>query len=368
MSFVISMALNGWEINKMTFLEAAIGGLLGLIGGGITAGASRGLASGIGQKLIMGAKNSKFLGPVLRGGQKLVSKMPAPIQKMFTKGGFIGAAEGAGTSVTDDILHGRKINWKNAVLAGFFGAGSVVVVHFAQPAVNKAVASMEPVLAKTPIVKNLFTKVDDCIAARQTGGYHAFFLVVKPGCVDTGITDLLKSDLKKWRETVGTDLNTIAVARTDIEGLENKVFEGASTRVIEAAPPAAGLEPLDTNRKIKAPYDENNPFLKQYTNHAEEMIVNKFADAVDDLYPNPLDVKGKLYLHQSNPKGVCGACKAGFGKSSKRQGVLYQLSKWYPNLEIIVSSEVKEGQKVTKSHFFIVKDGKQYDYPEDRRK
>lgn len=110
--------------------------------------------------------------------------------------------------------------------------------------------------------------------------------------------------MKKWRETVGTDLNTIAVARTDIEGLENKVFEGASTRVIEAAPPAAGLEPLDPNRKIKAPYDENNPFLKQYTNHAEEMIVNKFADAVDDLYPNLLDVNGKLYLHQSNPKGM----------------------------------------------------------------
>ncbi|MGA8944096.1 MAG: hypothetical protein WB502_15485 [Thermoactinomyces sp.] len=170
LSFVISMALNGWEINKMTFLEAAIGGFLGLIGGGITAGATRGLASGIGQKLLMGSKNSKVLDPVLRGGQKLVSKMPAPIQKMFTKGVFIGAVEGAGTSVADDILHGRKINWKNAVLAGVFGAGAVVVVHFAQPAINKVVASMEPFLAKTPIVKNLFNKVDDCIAVRQTGG------------------------------------------------------------------------------------------------------------------------------------------------------------------------------------------------------
>ena len=93
LSFVISMALNGWEINKMTFLEAAIGGLLGLIGGGITAGASRGLASGIGQKLIMGAKNSKVLGSVLQGGQKLVSKLPAPLQKVFGKGGFLGSVE-----------------------------------------------------------------------------------------------------------------------------------------------------------------------------------------------------------------------------------------------------------------------------------
>ncbi|MBH8602599.1 hypothetical protein, partial [Thermoactinomyces sp. CICC 23799] len=238
------------------------------------------------------------------------------------------------------------------------------------PAVNKAVASMEPVLAKTPIVKNLFTKVDDCIAVQPTRGYHALFLATnttKFTCIDTGITNLLKSDLKKWREEVGTDLDTIAVARTDIEGLEGEVFQGASPEVIKAARKEAGLKPLSENRKIKAPYDENNPRHKQFTRHAEEMIANKFADAVDNLYENPLEVKGKLYLHQSNKTGVCGACKAGFGKNPKRFGVLYQLSKRYPNLEIVVSSEITDSTKITKKHFFIVKNGQQYEYPQNRR-
>jgi hypothetical protein len=364
LSFVISMALNGWEINKMTFLEAAIGGILGLVGGGITAGASRALASGIGQKLIMGAKNSKVLGAVLQGGQKLVSKLPAPLQKMFGKGGAIGAVEGAGTSVADDILHGRKINWKNAFLAGLFGAGSVAVVHFAQPVVNKAVASLEPVLAKTPIVKNIFNKVDDCVAVQPTRGYHALFLATnttKFTCIDTGITNLLKSDLKKWREEVGTDLDTIAVARTDIEGLEGEVFKGASPEVIKAAKKEAGLKSLDEempDRPIKAPF--KNPL---FVNHAEEVVINKFVYAVDKKFKNPDDVKGKLYIHQSNNRGVCNNCKAGLGRSKNtNKGVIYQLSKRYPNLEIIVSSEISEGGQATRKHFFIVKDGKQYKY------
>ena len=342
LSFVISMALNGWEINKMTFLETAIGGILGLVGGGITAGASRGLASGIGQKLIMGAKNSKVLGSVLRGGQKLVSKLPAPLQKVFSKGGAIGAVEGAGTSVADDILHGRKINWKNAILAGIFGAGSVAVVHFAQPAINKAVASLEPVLAKTPIVQNVFNKVGDCVAVRQAGGYHAFFLAVKPGCVDTGITDLLKSDLKKWRETVKTDKHTIAVGRTDIKGLEDEVFQGASPSVIKAAPEEAGLKPLDPKdptRKIRSPY-ENFPYANR---HAEEMVIDKFVKKVDAIYSKPQDVKGKLYIHQSNPDGVCGYCKAGLANpKAKNKGIFYQLSVEYPNLEIFVTTEITD--------------------------
>ncbi|MBA4551313.1 hypothetical protein H1043_05995 [Thermoactinomyces vulgaris] len=359
-SFLVSAVLNG-GINKNTFLEAAIGGILGLVGGGITAGASRALTSGIGQKLVMGAKNSKVLGSVLQGGQKLVSKLPAPLQKVFGKGGFLGSVEGAGTSVTDDILHGRKINWKNAILAGVFGAGSVAVVHFAQPAINKAVQQLEPVLAKTPIVKNIFNKVDDCFAVQPTRGYHALFLATNIKCDYSGITDILKSDLKKWREEVGNDLDTIAVARTDIEGLEGEVFKGASPEVIKAAKKEAGLKSLDEempDRPIKAPFKSS-----QFKNHAEEMVINKFIARIEKLkkYANPEDVKGKFFIHQSNTTGVCAACKSGFGKSP-RKGILYQFSKKYPNLEIVVSSEIKEGNKVTKKHFFIIKNGKQYEY------
>jgi hypothetical protein len=197
LSFVISMALNGWEINKMTFVEAAIGGLLGLIGGGITAGASRGLASGIGQKLIMGAKNSKVLGPVLRGGQKLVSKLPAPLQNMFTKGGVIGAVEGAGTSVADDILHGRKINWKNAVLSGIGGAALVGLGSFIVPKLDPIIDKVTTAFKKSETVEIAAKQVADCFSYRyQSNSYLAFIQV--SNCVRTQqLTDEIRQKIKE---------------------------------------------------------------------------------------------------------------------------------------------------------------------------
>ncbi|MBH8585363.1 hypothetical protein [Thermoactinomyces sp. CICC 10520] len=277
LSFVISMVLNGWEINKMTFLEVAIGGILGLVGGGITAGASRGLASGIGQKLIMGAKNSKVLGPVLRGGQKLVSKLPAPLQKMFGKGGAIGAVEGAGTSVADDILHGRKINWKNAILAGIFGAGSVAVVHFAQPAINKAVASLEPVLAKTPIVKNVFNKVGDCVAVRQTGRYHALIDIPFSNCFHApdGVTSGGNSSsakplsLEQRRENVKHIAEYTDLSKEGLKGKGYKLKNGAiikgqkivKVNSIEKYRKAEGKLSLEYVAKLRK--ELGIPFLKE---------------------------------------------------------------------------------------------------------
>ncbi|MBH8602105.1 MAG: nucleic acid/nucleotide deaminase domain-containing protein [Thermoactinomyces vulgaris] len=171
-SFLVSAGLNG-GINKDTFMEAAIGGVLGVLGFGIAGGLAKGLASGIGQKLIMGLKNTPGLGAVLRGGQQLLPKLPGPFQKMFSRTGLIGAVEGAGTSVADDILHNRNINVLNAIMAGVFGAGAVAVVHFATPAVNKAFTSLEPILGKTPIVKNIIMKVDGCVGNRTSAGYLA---------------------------------------------------------------------------------------------------------------------------------------------------------------------------------------------------
>ncbi|MBA4603655.1 hypothetical protein [Thermoactinomyces mirandus] len=72
----------------------------------------------MGQKLITGAAKSKVLGPLARGGSKLISKLPKPMQQIFAEAGFVGSVEGAGTSLADDLLHGRKINWKNALISG----------------------------------------------------------------------------------------------------------------------------------------------------------------------------------------------------------------------------------------------------------
>ncbi|MGA8944097.1 MAG: hypothetical protein WB502_15490 [Thermoactinomyces sp.] len=149
-------------------------------------------------------------------------------------------------------------------------------------------------------------------------------MAVNPNCIDTGLTDILKSDLKKWRKTVGTELDTIAVARTDIEGLESEVFQGASPEVIKAAPKEAGLKPLDEempDRIIKAPFEGKKS--QRFTRHAEEMVINKFINAVDKKYQNPQDVKGKLYIHQSNNGGVCSNCKSGFGRNPMPLKVYY---------------------------------------------
>ncbi|MBH8609262.1 hypothetical protein [Thermoactinomyces sp. CICC 10521] len=169
LSFIMSVLMNGGKIDKNTFMDAAIGGLLGPIGDGIAVGVSRGLASGIGRKLLTGVAESRVFGPLVRYGGKLISKLPGPFQKIFSKAGFIGSVEGAGTSIADDLLHGRKINWKMAFFAGLFGAGMVGVVSFAQPVIDKATASIKPLLAKIPIVKNL----DNCFAYNQSPGYFA---------------------------------------------------------------------------------------------------------------------------------------------------------------------------------------------------
>lgn len=137
-SFLIGAGLNGWKIDETTFMEAAIGGILGLVGGGITAGVARGLASGLGQRLITGITSSRILGPLANGFSRIVGKLPQPLQQILGRGGMIGAVEGAGTSIADDMMRGRGINWGNAFLSGLLGAAMVGVGAFIIPKVTNA--------------------------------------------------------------------------------------------------------------------------------------------------------------------------------------------------------------------------------------
>ncbi|MGA8942119.1 MAG: hypothetical protein WB502_05290 [Thermoactinomyces sp.] len=136
LSLLIGAGFNGWKFDKTVFLEAAIGGLLGLIGGGIASGASRAVASGFGKKMISSAANSKVLGSLARGGSKLIGKLPKPMQQIFTKTGFVGSVEGAGTSIADDLLHGKKFDWKKAIISALTGAFLVGTFHAAPSAVK----------------------------------------------------------------------------------------------------------------------------------------------------------------------------------------------------------------------------------------
>ncbi|MEI3614140.1 hypothetical protein [Pseudogracilibacillus sp. SO30301A] len=151
--------------------------------------------------------------------------------------------------------------------------------------------------------------------------------------------------------------HTIAVGKTDIPGLEGKIFEGSSIKVRKEA----GLPDLDDimpNREIRAPYDGTNPRHIQFIKHAEEGVINEFDMTIKKLGVNQNELEGTLVIHQSNPRGVCSICMQGMTNSNKESGIFMQLTKKYLNLTIIVTTEVKEGIKVSGKESFILRNGK----------
>lgn len=145
---------------------------------------------------------------------------------------------------------------------------------------------------------------------------------------------------------------TVAVGKTDVEGLEDLTFVGGSPKVRKEAD-LPDLDEAMPNRNIKAP--SNNPL---FTRHAEEGVLNEFDAAVMQKGLNPEEVTGTLRLHQSNPSGVCRKCYQGLANDKVPAGVLKQLSQRYPNLTIIVTSETNEAVKVTGRLELNIRNGK----------
>lgn len=145
---------------------------------------------------------------------------------------------------------------------------------------------------------------------------------------------------------------TVAVGKTDVEGLEDLTFVGGSPKVRKEAD-LPDLDEAMPNRNIKAP--SNNPL---FTRHAEEGVLNEFDTAVMQKGLNPEEVTGTLRLHQSNPSGVCRKCYQGLANDKVPAGVLKQLSQRYPNLTIIVISETNEAVKVTGRLEINIREGK----------
>ncbi|SFU79824.1 hypothetical protein, partial [Butyrivibrio sp. INlla21] len=164
--------------------------------------------------------------------------------------------------------------------------------------------------------------------------------------------DIGKDDLDLLRKKLGVpETNTIAVGKTNVKGLENITFEGASPKVRQQA----GIGDLDDvypNRKIVSPGK-----IASTTRHAEEGVANEFVDAVENARLKPEEVVGTLKIHQSNPKGVCPTCLSGLGNPNKPAGVIKQLSEKYPNLTIEVTSESVDGVKANGRLNFTVKNG-----------
>ena len=156
------------------------------------------------------------------------------------------------------------------------------------------------------------------------------------------------SDLRKKWNVPETD--TIAVGKTDIPGLEDRVFEGGSPKVRKEA----GLPELDEafpDRTVRSPF--NNPRAR---NHAEEGIFAQFEEAVQNM--DPEKVKGTLEMHQSNPSGVCTSCIFGITNDAAKEGIFLQFSKKYPDLKIVVTSVEREGVRKVGMLNFTIQNGR----------
>lgn len=128
--------------------------------------------------------------------------------------------------------------------------------------------------------------------------------------------------------------DTLAVARTDIPGMEKDVMDGLSPAIRAKA----GLPSLDdvygVDRPIKSPYQ--NPL---FTRHAEEDLFNGVAQRIDSSGLKGSDLAGKtLDVKISNMNGVCNKCTAGLSGSSDLSGVVQQFSNRYPDLTIRITA------------------------------
>ena len=166
-------------------------------------------------------------------------------------------------------------------------------------------------------------------------------------------SDWGSNELGKLREKWNVpETDTIAVGKTDVPGLEGKVFEGGSPKVRKEA----GLPDLDDafpDREIRS-----SGKISSATRHAEENVANDFINAIKEVGLEAENVTGTFKIHQSNPKGVCPTCLSGLGNPAKPSGVIKQLSEMFPKLRIEVTSEVVEGVKVNGRLQFIVENGK----------
>jgi RHS repeat-associated protein len=135
----------------------------------------------------------------------------------------------------------------------------------------------------------------------------------------------------RQRLGAGADQQTLAVGRTNVPGLQSQSFEGASTSIRTQA----GQAPLPANRPIQSP----NPHPR-FSGHTEEVLANDFAAAVERANIPAASVQGDLYVHISNPAGVCNICAQGLRPGSTvPAGVVRQLSERYPNLTIRITAE-----------------------------
>lgn len=183
-------------------------------------------------------------------------------------------------------------------------------------------------------------------------------ITLNAGIVTNEELDIYRKQLGNPLNKKGDKADTIAIGKTDIKGLENIKFYGASPTIRRTA----GLPSLDEqypNRAIKAPWDAKKRGYGQFTRHAEEGVIAEFEVAINNMGIKNNEVKGTLYIHQSNQDGVCPMCTKGLFDNTEPKGIFKQLTERYPNLKIVVTSDTRNGTASGRSSLtFNVLNGK----------
>nr|MBP6749822.1 hypothetical protein [Xanthomonadaceae bacterium] len=164
------------------------------------------------------------------------------------------------------------------------------------------------------------------------------------------------------------DRDTVAVARTDIPGMETELFEGGSPAVRRDAmrgdrpgrapghgrDPEAGLPEAEIG-----PVESPSPSA-QFRQHAEEDLANQFIARIEDLGLTEAQLEGRtLAIHISNTY-VCHACRGGISSrfwatsGTVDSGVLRQLSERYPGLIIRLTTEAPANAPAAQRGFVML--------------
>ena len=142
------------------------------------------------------------------------------------------------------------------------------------------------------------------------------------------------ADFRARHPTLPSDIDTVAVARSNVRGMDGVTLDGGSPRVLrEGDMPPAALGP------VEAP----TTFALQRL-HAEQDIANQFIRHVEANGITAAEIEGRtLGIHISNPRGVCHVCQAGLQNPDAPWGVMLQLSERYPGLTIRVTVDGPPG-------------------------
>jgi hypothetical protein len=142
----------------------------------------------------------------------------------------------------------------------------------------------------------------------------------------------LKEDLAAYRKSLGVpraDLaevegGTAGVGRSNVPGLENRVFKGGSPRTGESANPR--YQPPSTHGSAHG--------------HAEQNLAGEVDGALRQVVQSGVpreQLQGKSVWMRIEQE-VCSSCRAGLAEESAGAGVLKQLSRDWPEITFEVSA------------------------------